>query len=112
LNRLGYKTGQEKNWNASRVAGLRGYHNIEPFQRQDGWLTQEQAAEELKVSDTVIKRLIREQVVPATQVVEYAPWVIDRKNLKLPAVQAQVQAVHCGRRLPSIVPDQGQLPLE
>ncbi len=23
LNRLGYKTGQEKTWNASRVAGLR-----------------------------------------------------------------------------------------
>lgn len=60
LNRLGYKTGQEKSWNASRVAGLRGYHNIEPFQRQDGWVTQEQAAEELNVSDTVVKRLIRE----------------------------------------------------
>lgn len=44
LNRLGYKTGQEKTWNASRVAGLRGYHDIEPFLRQDGWVTQEQAA--------------------------------------------------------------------
>jgi hypothetical protein len=38
LNRLGYKTGQEKSWNVSRVAGLRGYHNIEPFQKQDGWV--------------------------------------------------------------------------
>ena len=26
LNRLGYKTGQGKSWNASRVAGVRGYH--------------------------------------------------------------------------------------
>ena len=112
LNRLGYKTGQEKSWNASRVAGLRGYHNIEPFQRQDGWITQQQAAEELKVSDTVIKRLIREQVLPATQVVQCAPWVIDRRDLELPAVQARVQAVQCGRRLPPIVPGQGQLPLE
>jgi DNA invertase Pin-like site-specific DNA recombinase len=112
LNRLGYKTGQEKSWNASRVAGLRGYHNIEPFQKQDGWVTQQQAAEELKVSDTVIKRLIRQQVLPATQVVLCAPWVIDRKDLELPAVQAQVQAVHHGRRLPQIVPGQGQLPLE
>jgi hypothetical protein len=71
LNRLGYKTGQEKNWNASLVAGLRGYHNIAPFQKQDGWVTQEQAAEELKVSGTVIKRLIREELLPATQVVQY-----------------------------------------
>ena len=64
------------------------------------------------MSDTVIKRLIREQVLPATQVVQCAPWVIYRKDLELPAVQAQVQAVHCGRRLPLIVPGQGQLALE
>jgi DNA invertase Pin-like site-specific DNA recombinase len=112
LNRLGYKTGQEKNWNASRVAGLRGYHHIKPFQMQDGWVTREQAAEELKVSNTVIRRLIREEILPATQVVQCAPWVIDRKDLSLPAVQVQVQAVHNGRRLPLIVPDQAQLPLE
>lgn len=112
LNRLGYKTGQEKSWNASRVAGLRGYHNIEPFQKQDGWVTREQAAEELNVSNTVIKRLIREQVLPATQVVDCAPWVIRREDLLSPAVQIQVEAIHQGRRLPSIVPNQGQLPLE
>jgi DNA invertase Pin-like site-specific DNA recombinase len=112
LNRLGYKTGQEKSWNASRVAGLRGYHEIEPFQKQDGWVTQEQAAQELKVSDTVIKRLIREELLPATQVVQYAPWVIARQDLNLPAVQAQVQAVCSGRRLPSIAAGQGQLSLE
>src|SRR5918992_72246 len=33
LNRLGYKTGQGKSWNASRVAGLRGYHEIPVFQQ-------------------------------------------------------------------------------
>ncbi len=112
LNRLGYKTGQEKTWNASRVAGLRGYHEIAPFQKQDGWVSQEQAARELNVSNTVIKRLIRERVLPATHVVEYAPWIIHRKDLQLPAIQAEVQAVHRGRRLPQIVPGQGQLSLE
>jgi len=112
LNRLGYKTGQEKTWNASRVAGLRGYHEIAPFQKQDGWVTQEQAARELNVSDTVIKRLIREQVLPATHVVECAPWIINRKDLQLPAVQAAVQAVHRGRRLPRIVAGQSKLFLE
>jgi excisionase family DNA binding protein len=112
LNRLGYKTGQEKSWNASRVAGLRGYHNIVPFQKQEGWVTQEQAAEELKVSNTVIKRLIREGVLPATQVVACAPWVIKREDLDRSAVQARVRAVQEGRRLPLIVPGQDQLPLE
>ena len=113
LNRLGYKTGQEKTWNASRVAGLRGYHKIAAFQKQDDWVTQEEAARELQVSDTVVKRLIRERVLPAKQVVKFAPWIIEKKNLSLPAVQQQVKAARRGgHRLPQIVLGQGQLSLE
>ena len=113
LNRLGYKTGQEKTWNASRVAGLRGYHKIAPFEKQDSWVTQEEAARELQVSDTVVKRLIRERVLPAKQVVKFAPWIIDKKDLLLPAVQQQVKAARRGaHRLPQIVLGQGQLSLE
>ena len=113
LNRLGYKTGQEKTWNASRVAGLRGYHKIAPFQKQDDWVTQEEAARELQVSDTVVKRLIRERVLPAKQVVKFAPWIIEKKDLSLPAVQQQVKAARRGgHRLPQIVLGQGQLSLE
>jgi DNA invertase Pin-like site-specific DNA recombinase len=113
LNRLGYKTGQEKTWNASRVAGLRGYHKIAPFQKQDDWITQEEAARELQVSDTVVKRLIRERVLPAKQVVKFAPWIIEKKDLLLPAIQQQVKAARRGgHRLPQIVLGQGQLSLE
>ncbi len=113
LNRLGYKTGQEKTWNASRVAGLRGYHKIAPFQKQDGWVTQEEAAGELQVSNTVVKRLIRERILPAKQVVKCAPWIIEKKDLFLPVVQAQVRAVRRGgHRLPQIVLGQAQLSLE
>ena len=36
-----------------------GYHKIEPFQKQEGWVTQEQAARDLNISKTVVKRLIR-----------------------------------------------------
>jgi DNA invertase Pin-like site-specific DNA recombinase len=112
LNRLGYQTGQGKTWSASRVAGLRGYHQIAPFQNQEGWLTREQAARELQVSNTVVKRLIREGILPAKQVVECAPWVIEREDLTLPPVQAQVKAVREGRQLPRTVPGQERLPLE
>jgi hypothetical protein len=54
-----------------------------------------------KVSDTVKRlireRLIREHILPAKHVVEYAPWIIDRRDLSLPAVQQKVKAVHEGR---------------
>jgi hypothetical protein len=76
------------------------------------WITQEQAARELKVSDTVVKRLIREGILPAKQVVMYAPWVIQRQDLLLPAVQRQVKGVRRGRRLPQIAPEQEEFSLE
>jgi len=94
------------------VAGLAGCHEIEPFQKQEGWVTQEQAARELNISNTVVKRLIREQVLPATQIVDCAPWVIKQEDLSLPEVQRQVQAIHSGRRLPLTVPNQQQFSLE
>jgi hypothetical protein len=95
------------------VAGLRGYHKIAPFQKQDGWITQEEAARELQVSDTVVKRLIRERFLPARQVVKFAPWIIEKKDLLLPAVQQQVKSARRGgHRLPRIVLCQGQLSLE
>jgi DNA invertase Pin-like site-specific DNA recombinase len=112
LNRLGYKTGQEMTWNATRVVGVRWYHKIVGFQKQEGWVTQDQAARELQVSDTVVKRLIRERILPATHVVEFAPWVIKREDLGLPAVQQQVNAVRSGRRLPQTAPNQQLLTLE
>jgi len=102
LNRLSYKTGHGRSWNASRVAGLRGYHDIAVFHPQQEWVTQKEAAQELHVSDTVVKRLIREGILPAKHVAAGAPWVIERKDLTLPAVQQQTQDVRCGRRLPRI----------
>lgn len=113
LNRLGYQTGHELSWNASRVAGLRGYHKIEPFRNQKEWFTQEEAARLLQVSNTVVKRLIREQVLPAKQVVKFAPWIIHKDALSLPAVVAQIDAVRRGAyRPPLIAIGQGKLPLE
>jgi|1186.fasta_scaffold03285_5 DNA invertase Pin-like site-specific DNA recombinase len=112
LNRLGYKTGQGNSWNASRVAGLRGYHEIPTFQQQHDWVTQEQAARELRVSNTVVKRLIHEGILPAKHVVECAPWIIERKDLTLPAVQQQVQNVRRGRKLSKNCAAQQQFALD
>jgi len=112
LNRLGYKTGQGKSWNASRVAGVRGYHEIAAFQQSHEWVTQQQAARELRVSSTVVKRLIDEGILPAKHVVECAPWIIERKDLTLPAVQQQVQNVRRGRKLPKSCAAQQQFALD
>jgi DNA invertase Pin-like site-specific DNA recombinase len=112
LNRLGYRTGQGKTWRASRVVGLRHYHGIAAGARPREWLTLEDAAAELGVSNTVVRRLIKAKVLPAEQVVTYAPWLIRRAHLALPDVQAAVQAVREGRRRPRTGAGQRELPFE
>ena len=42
----------------------------------------------------MIKRLIGQGILPASQVVPSAPWMIQRTALDLATVHAEVQAVH------------------
>jgi DNA invertase Pin-like site-specific DNA recombinase len=98
LNRLGYRTGTRKAWRAHSVANVRYYHRLPNYAKGRDWLTVEQAAAALGVSATLVRRLLKERLLPGTQVVESAPWVIARADLDLPAVQAEVKAVRARRQ--------------
>ena len=100
LNRLGFKTGAGKTWRLHSVHNARYLHRLTNHRRANLWLTVQQAAEEVGVSHTVVRRLIREGTLPAQQVVATTPWIIDRESLTLPVVQAEIQAVKTGRQLP------------
>lgn len=111
LNRLGYKSGTGKSWHAHRVASLRSYHRMPTHRNRADWITLERAAESLGVSNTVIKRLIKQGTLPAKQVVPYAPWVIEIADLDLPQVKSEIEAVRKGRKLPLKIPGQQEIPL-
>jgi DNA invertase Pin-like site-specific DNA recombinase len=110
LNRLGYRTGTGKTWRTHSVQNVRYQHRLPNYVKGTDWLTVEQAATALGVSETVIRRLIKQRVLPAQQVVALAPWIIARQDLDLPAVQATVRAVREGRQLPKTSPDQKEFP--
>jgi DNA invertase Pin-like site-specific DNA recombinase len=112
LNRLGYKTGAGKTWRLHSVYNARYIHRLTNYRKQGAWVTIQQAATELGVSQTVISRLIREQTLPATQLVETTPWIIARESLSLPAVQTEIEAVHAGRQLRRHDTNQQELPLK
>ena len=102
LNRLGYQTGAGNSWNESRVRSQRSYKSIAAFDPgvQRPWLTLAEAAEELKVSAGSVRKLLEREILPAKQIVRNAPWMIERKDLLLPAVEAYVKAVKDGKRSP------------
>jgi hypothetical protein len=112
LNRLGLTTGQGNGWRMARVNSFRHTHGIELGNGHPGCMTLQGAARRLQVSDTVVERLIRRRVLPARQVVPYAPWVIEEKDLELPAVQTAVQAAQQGKRIPSALASHPELPIK
>ena len=97
LNRLGSRTGTGKTWRAHSVACDHYQYRLPNFAKGHDWLTLTQAVQQLGVSATVVKRCMAPGILPARQVVPYAPWIIQRTALALPAVQAVVQGVHTGR---------------
>jgi excisionase family DNA binding protein len=84
LNRMGMPTGQGKTWTAHRVSSLRRVHGIHAYRSADKngeWLTMSEAATTLAVSRHRIRRLIRDGVLAAEQVVPGAPYQIRASDL-------------------------------
>jgi excisionase family DNA binding protein len=102
LNRMGMRTGQGMTWNAQRVSVLRREHGIRSYRSADKngeWLTMSEAAELLGVSHHVIRRLIRERILCAEQVVPGAPHQIRASDLRNEQVAAAIARKHRPCRL-------------
>lgn len=113
LNRLGYRTGNNNTWTEKRVQHVRhtkGYPACPPPE-QRRWITMQQAAAALSVSDAVVRRLVMRKTLPAKQIVKFAPWMIERAHLELPAVHRAVRLVHTGKRSPSLNTSNAQTPM-
>jgi len=100
VNRLGYRTGNGNTWTEKRVQHVRHTNGFPacPPSDQRLWITMQQAAAALGVSEMVVRRLIAQKVLPAKQIVKFAPWTIERTHLELPAVRKEIRRVHEGRR--------------
>ena len=93
LNRMGMPTGQGKTWTAHRVSSLRRVHGIRAYQsaeKNGEWLTMSEAATTLGVSRHRIRRLIKDAVLPAEQVVPGAPYQIRASDLQHDRVIAAI----------------------
>jgi Helix-turn-helix domain len=71
-----------------RLRSLRSHLKLPAYRAElrDGRLNLQQAAQKLGVSATVVYRLIRRKLLPATQIVSGAPWQIDAVKLASPDI--------------------------
>jgi DNA invertase Pin-like site-specific DNA recombinase len=91
LNRMGMPTGQGKTWTAHRVSSMRRVRDIHayyPAEKDGEWLTMSQAAAKLGVTNHRIRRLIKDGLLPAEQVVPCAPYQIRASALADPKIIA------------------------
>jgi excisionase family DNA binding protein len=104
LNRMGMPTGQGKTWTAHRVSSLRRVHGIRAYrsaEKNGEWLTMSEAAAMLGVSNHRIRRLIKDGILPAEQVVPGAPYQIRASDLQQERVTAAIgRTVRPCRTLP------------
>ncbi len=105
LNRLGYKTGAGNAFNLDRVQSLRQYHQIPSFdETKRDWLTLEEAAEQLKLNQGTVRKLLQRGLLKGRQIVKHAPWMIKPDALAEPGAQAAVAKVHAGSSVPPAEP--------
>ena len=82
LSKLGRKTGKGGRWSKSSVGTARRKLKINvPSKIKDDVLNMVQAKKHCGVSDSTILKLIEENILPANQVVTFAPFEIKQSDL-------------------------------
>lgn len=112
FNRLKHRTDTDDTWTDALVKSYRERYGIPPFSPDEyearGLINLKQAAQKLGISAASVKKLIKAGILKATQVISYAPWVIEVCQLKKESV---VRAASALKRREPIPHDEGQLHL-
>ena len=102
LNRLRLRTGVGNTWNVSRVHSARFYYHLPLFAQNDqsSDVTLQVAAERLNVSQSIVRRMIEEEILPAHQVLVCAPWQIPVAALDSEVIRQQAMNIKNRVRVP------------
>ena len=102
LNRLRLRTGADNPWNENRVYSVRHRLQLPAFDGNGrrNELTLKQAAERLNLSPPSVRKMIDEKILPASQVLECAPWQIPVEALESEVVQRAAANLRNRIRIP------------
>ena len=110
LNRLRLRTGVGNSWNVIRVRSARSYYQLPAFAPNDPprEVTLQEAARRLQVSESIVRRMIDEKILPARQVVPCAPWQIAMEALDSEAIRKEATPIKNRVRIPQRQSIEGQ----
>jgi hypothetical protein len=110
LNRLRLRTGVGNSWNVMRVRSARSYYQLPAFAQNDqpSEVTLQVAARRLNVSQSMVRRMIEEKILPARQVVLCAPWQIPMEALDSEVIRKEATNIKNRVRVPQTQSIEGQ----
>jgi len=110
LNRLRLRTGVGNSWTVMRVRSARSYYELPAFAQNDQprEVTLQVAAQQLNVSQSIVRRMIAEKILPACQVVVCAPWQIPMEVLDSEAIRKKANDIKNRVRVPQNQPIEDQ----
>ena len=102
LNRLKLRTGVGNSWNVMRVRSARSYYRLPALAQneQPREVTLQVAAQRLSVSQSIVRRMIEEKILPARQVVACAPWQIPAEAVDAEAIRKEANKIKSRVRVP------------
>ena len=103
LNRLRLRTGCDNPWNEKRVYSMRHHHQLPAFDPQGASrseVTLKEAADRLGLSPPSVRKMIDAKILPASQVVECAPWQIPVDALETEVVRREAANLKHRLRVP------------
>ena len=110
LNRLRLRTGVGNSWNVMRVRSARSYYQLPAFVQNDQprEVTLQVAARRLNVSQSIVRRMIEEKILPARQIVLCAPWQIPIEVLESEAIRQEAANIKHRVRVSQTQGNEGQ----
>jgi DNA invertase Pin-like site-specific DNA recombinase len=95
LSKLGRKTGKGNRWTKSSVALVRRKQGLKTVNKRDndGILNMVEAKRYCGVSDSTLMRLINDKILPAQQVVQFAPYEIKQTDLDAEPVSGIIKTL-------------------
>jgi DNA invertase Pin-like site-specific DNA recombinase len=111
LNRLRLRTGVDNAWNESRVYSVRHRFQLPAFDADHcrrNEITLKEAAQRLNLSPPSVRKMIDEKILPASQVLECAPWQIPVEALDSEVVRRMATKLRNRVRVPQSQSSQEQ----
>jgi hypothetical protein len=95
MNRMRCKSADGESWTTVRVRELRERLGVAAFDPAEGaeTISADAAASRLGICIGSVHRLIREGILPASQLMPSAPWKVPVEALETEAVMAGVRAI-------------------